>query len=195
MATEATIVPVPEVSPAPAPAASPEVTAVGEDQLLSPQQNQAQPVPPAEQPAQPETGEIIPKRKQGRPRGSRNRIDDFDGSPSRVPNIGDIQVAAEAVAVDYKLMAETTFDISISVAASALGPEWSPKDEQERQMVCVPMAAYFKSKQMKDLPPNLALALVVTAYAAPRFREPSTAGKMRLFWAWCKEQVNRFRSK
>lgn len=199
----------PEVAPvvappeSPAPATAPklnEAAIISEEDLLGNQTiiPEAQPIP-----ATPANGEVV-KPKMGRPPGSKNRHSKrrADGSfaassetESLIPNIGEIERVAELVPADYKLMAEATFDLTTGVAATALGPEWSPKSEDERSMVTVPLAVYMKYKGMQDIPPGMALALVCTAYAAPRLREPSTAGKLRIFWAWSKEQVRRLRSK
>lgn len=175
--------------PVPAPVASPvpvDATQIDEASLLTPA---PAPTVATETPLepQPEPG----KRKRGAPRGNRNAAK--NDSPSEVPNIGDIQAAAQVVTVDYKLMAEATFDLTTGVAATAIGPEWTARSAEEREMVCGPLARYFEYKQVKDLPPNLALALVVVAYSAPRLREPSTASKLRLLMAWTKEKLRGLR--
>lgn len=190
IAVEPTLTPTVEISTPSAQVLVADTVSVNEDQLLA--SSTPQPIPPKVEP----DAIVADKPKRGRPKGIRNapKNGEYD-SPSHVPNIGDIKIAAEAVVVDYKLMADATFDLTTGVLSSALGPEWQPKDADEKQMVCVPLARYFEYKQVKDLPPNLALALVVTAYAAPRFREPSTASKMRMFWAWTKEQIKRVRGK
>lgn len=170
-----------------------DAVAVGEDQLLSTPTAAALPPPLTADPG----GELPPetvKRKRGAPKGNKN-WQGGEQSQSNVPNIADLRAAAENVAVDYKLMSEATFDLSTGVMASTLGPEWNPKTEEERQMVCKPLARYFEWKKMKDLPPNLALALVCAAYSAPRLREPGTASKLRMLWAWCKDWVLRLRGK
>lgn len=170
-----------------------ETVVVGEADLLT-----SPPAPLAPTPDAP-PGDVSepPKRKRGRPFGSKNppKLTDETISPSSVPNIGDIETAAQAVTVNYQLMAEATFDVTTGVAASAIGPEWNAKNEDERQMVCKPLARYLEYKQVKDLPPNLALALVVVAYSAPRLREPGTASKLRMLWAWTKERLRALRSK
>lgn len=191
------VVPVAVPPESPAPATAPklnEAVIISEEDLLGNQ---------TIIPATPANGEVV-KPKMGRPPGSKNRHSKrrADGSfaassetESLIPNIGEIERVAELVPVDYKLMAEATFDLTTGVAATALGPEWSPKSEDERQLVTLPLAVYMKYKGMQDIPPGMALALVCTAYAAPRLREPSTAGKLRIFWAWSKEQFRRLRSK
>lgn len=172
---------------------------VGESDLLG----NVPPTPPAPANVPPETPK---KRGPGRPPGSKNkRPGNASGeapsntpelfneaeSVSQVPNIGDLQAAAEVVNVDYVLMADATFDMSAGILATTLGPEWNPKSPEERDMICKPLATYYKSKGVQDLPPGLMLTIVICAYAAPRMREPSTSSKLRVFWAWLKERVRR----
>lgn len=183
--------PVTPTTPAmPATAGLPEATIIAEERLLSEPvapSNGTAPVPPAVgangeavvNSADVESGE----RKK---RAYRRRQPD---SMSHVPNIADLEAAN--IAVDYKLMSEATFDLSVGVLSNSLGPEWQPKTPEERQSVCTALETYFKFKQVKDLPPGLALTIVVVAYSAPRLKEPSTSSKLRLAWTWIKVKILR----
>jgi hypothetical protein len=132
--------------------------------------------PPADTGATPD-GEPAPKRKRGRPPGSRTR-----------PSFDDIAAQVTKAAVDYPALAAITFDFSTGTLSNFLGPEWQPKSPEERQMVLGPLADYFKSKQIDDIPPGVLLLAVVGVYALPRFQAPSTSQKIKpaLSWVWSK---------
>lgn len=120
------------------------------------------------------------KRKRGRPPGVKNK-------PKA--DFSDVLQATEqpSAPVDYKSLAESTFDLTTHVLAGTLGEEWRPRNEQERQGVCVALEAYMRTKQMRDIPPGVMLTLVVVAYSTPRFTQPSTKMKLALAWQWFKE--------
>lgn len=128
------------------------------------------------------------KKRIGRPPGTKNK-------PKA--DFGDVEsiaaVAAEPVKppVDYAAMSGAVFDMATSTLGIALGPEWLAKSPEEKQMVCVPLQAYFASKQVEDLPPGLMLTFVLVAYSVPRMKEPPTAGKLRLGWQWLKSKLRR----
>jgi SAM-dependent MidA family methyltransferase len=114
--------------------------------------------------------------------------------PKTAPDFSDLTGTAQTpgiATVDYKAMSEMLFDMSTGVAATSLGQEWLPKSVEERQMVCKPLAAYMKSKEMKDLPPGVVLSFVVLAYSMPRFAQPSTKEKLVRGWFWLKSKLQR----
>lgn len=97
-------------------------------------------------------------------------------------------------AVDYDVMGGLMFDMVTNASSMMLGPEWQPNNPEERKLVVASVAAYLRSKEIKDIPPGMMLALVLTVYAAPRITKPSTAGKLRIGWAWLKEKFRRKKS-
>lgn len=99
-------------------------------------------------------------------------------------------------AVNYQVMAETTFDMSIFLMVTAIGPEWNPREYEvngnklnERSMVVEAMRKYYEAKQLPDLPPGVMLCLVLGSYSAARFAVPNTSSKLKLAWAWTKVKV------
>lgn len=122
------------------------------------------------------------KRGRGRPPGSKNKPQ----SPSTIADI----VTAEATP-NYGLMGEVVFDMSTNALAVGLGPEWLPKTPEERQLVSVSLGRYFETQKVKDIPPGMMLALVVTVYALPRLSQPSTSTKLKLGWTWLKSKFSR----
>lgn len=131
---------------------------------------------------------VAEPRKRGRPKGSKNTPKAAFGDVEQIA-----AVAAEPIKppVDYAAMSGAVFDMATSTLGIALGPEWLPKNPQEREMVCVPLQAYFSAKQVEDLPPGLMLTFVLVAYAVPRMKEPPTANKLRLGWQWLRSKLRR----
>lgn len=184
----------PQITPAPAadPVRPSATTAdiIGEDELLSPP-SQTPPIPPtaSSNPSLPmpapqaNNGQEPIKRGRGRPVGSKtvNRAPDF----SDVERINEVQV-------DYGLLAGSLFDMGTGTAATVFGPEWMPRDENERKMVVEALRVYLAAKQVKDIPPGLMLTVILVAYSAPRLNAPPTKAKLSMGWTWFKMRVSGF---
>jgi hypothetical protein len=76
-----------------------------------------------------------------------------------------------------------------SVAAMIGGEEWKPQkiekyglDEQES--LDESLADYFEAKEMEDIPPGVALVMVVVSYMAPRFMMPKTKSRLGRLKDW-----------
>lgn len=148
---------------------------------VSQEQNAPAPEPEQAPPAAPDFSDIT-----GQPSQTAQ-------SPQNGQTFPPLATQVEAV-VNYRALSEMTFDMATGIAAGVFGDEWKPREEAERQAVCVPLAAYLKSKNVTDIPPGVMLCVVVIAYSAPRLRAPSTAGKLKLAWEWVKAK-NPFRRK
>lgn len=122
------------------------------------------------------------------------------GKPGRKPGIPnkpkgpDFSDVTAAIAtpdkpVNYELMSGMLFDMSVGTMSMVFGPEWQPKDGNERGMMVTSLKAYLESKQVKDIPPGMLLAVVCIAYSAPRLRQPATADKLKIGWTWFKFKV------
>jgi hypothetical protein len=96
---------------------------------------------------------------------------------------------------DSQATAEVAFDTTAGVLTMVFGDEWQPRNKEERLVVVDSLAHYFKSKNIKDIPPGVAVLLVVTTYAALRFRAPSTSGKVKLWFQWVKSKWQSFRAR
>lgn len=95
-------------------------------------------------------------------------------------------IEPEKPPVDYKAMACAVFDMSTGLAAGSIGPEWKPSSPEEREMMVNPLAAYFQSREQKDIPPGLLLAMCFTAYCAPRVTHENTKTKLVNAYLWIK---------
>jgi hypothetical protein len=131
-------------------------------------------------PEVPPVAPVTPEEKPriGRPPGARNK-------PKLMPDAASVIPTAEKI-IDYSAMSAMIFDMSTGTLILTFGPEWKPRDENERNCVVGCLAAYLKSKDVQDIPPGMMLTIVCLAYAAPRLREPNTAGKIKGFFSWIK---------
>lgn len=137
-------------------------------------------IPPVDPVKPPETPpEPIKNRGRGRPLGAPNK--------PKAPDFSDITQGSGTV--DHAAMAAVVFDMSTSAAVVAIGEEWKPSNSAEREMVVSAIAAYFKSKDVKDVPPALMLSFVVLAYSLPRLTKPNTSNKLKLAWQWVKVKL------
>lgn len=99
-------------------------------------------------------------------------------------------------AIDYKLLAETTFDMGTGLLCMTIGPEWHPRilkqgdvEINERVAVVDALQKYFTAKQVQDLPPGLMLTFILASYAAPRFGVDNTKTKMQRAYLWGKSKL------
>lgn len=107
------------------------------------------------------------------------------GQPSDTPGEVPGALVAESTPIpvtDYKLLSEMIFDTGTNALSIGFGEEWKPRSELERDNVCISLAAYLKSKEVKDIPPGMMLTIVLVAYSAPRFQAPSTRDKIKIGW-------------
>lgn len=193
-----------DVEPAPVPASTVAPSTVVDLLVEDPPVNRLNGAPPApvisEPPVVCTCGKILPDGTvkpgtgphkklcpmRGKHAGDKQPAPPLQPSPSQV----NLEGAATSVTVaNYQLMGEAVFDMSISTLTLMLGPEWQPSKPDERTMVTVALAKYFETKKVEDIPPGLMLTLVITAYALPRFTQPSTKGKLVLGWLWFKSKI------
>jgi hypothetical protein len=161
-----------------------------------------------------------PKKKTGRPalpRDEKGRIIRDPAKPANMHNVRDdkghfiprpppkadfsdilgqgepqaAQPAFNGELVDYTKLAEITFSLSTGMLSGVFGPEWQPENEEERKFVVQPLAAYYRSKEVKDLPPGVLLAVVVSAYGIRRLPKPGTSTKLKLWWVWLTSKFKR----
>lgn len=92
---------------------------------------------------------------------------------------------------DYSFLAGMMFDTGAGVLTMTFGPEWQPRSPDEKNAVCVPLAAYLKTKNVVDLPPGVLLAIAILAYSAPRITAPTTKEKIKGFWLWIKSKIHK----
>jgi hypothetical protein len=111
-------------------------------------------------------------------------------NPSSVAGASSIgAIEPEKPPVDHLAIAGAVFDMTTGIAAGSIGPEWKPNAPDERDMVVKPLAAYFASRDQKDIPPGLLLAFCVTAYCATRITHPNTKSKLVNAYLWFKPKV------
>ena len=74
------------------------------------------------------------------------------------------------------------------------GDEWQPRKDDtigldERAALSGAFGDYFEAKEMTDIPPGVALTIVVSAYALPRFTMPQTKTRVQRFKEWAAGKI------
>lgn len=100
----------------------------------------------------------------------RNKSGSYRKKRGRKKGLDSADIAGQQVGV---MMAGIFFGVAQQIG----GDEWQPTPI-ERENIGVAAGVYANSKGIEDLPPGIALAIVVIAYAAPRFTKPQTRQKM-----------------
>ena len=142
------------------------------------------------------------KRGRGRPPGSKKKQPEISAAESPNNSKADFSdivddttpespLTAQQAATDYVALSNVTFDTAVAVLTMAFGPEWQPSSPEEKNAVVVCLENYYRTKQVKDIPPGVLLAVVCLSYAAPRVKHPNTAGKLKNAWLWFKIKILR----
>ena len=91
--------------------------------------------------------------------------------------------AQEEVRATGKVAAQILFTLGRTIG----GDDFIPRPEEDA-MISDAFAVYMQSKNMKDLPPGVALCVAIMAYVLPRFAQPAVAKKLDKakagFWVW-----------
>jgi len=115
---------------------------------------------------------VTPMKKRGRKAGSTSVIN----------NTSPLAVEQDKALV-FQKTGEVTGNFLISMSMMVGGEEFAPqKDDRlgidERLAINDAFASYFKETGKEDLPPNLALTMVLSAYFIPRFFMPQTKSRV-----------------
>ncbi len=112
-----------------------------------------------------------------------------DNPFAAVQAVGDAAALAVDQSKQFEVMGQMTFDVSTGALSTIFGPEWQPKNPDERLAVSQAFAEYYRIKGIKDLPPGWMLLAVCLAYSAPRLGHNNTRSKLVLAWQWTKVKV------
>jgi hypothetical protein len=93
------------------------------------------------------------------------------------PAAGDVDSAGDVDAQTPEAAADAMAALGFGVAAALLGPDWTPAADERSQIVDA-LTRYYRATGAIDLPPGVALAVAVGAYAVPRALLPSTRERM-----------------
>lgn len=105
-----------------------------------------------------------------------------------------IEPAQASLLPNYQQMAEMSFNMTTGLLSQVFGPEWQPRNDEEKGLVVKATADYFKSVQLPDIPPGYVLCFVCLAYAAPRLNQQPTKTKLQQGWLWFKSKFSRKKS-
>jgi hypothetical protein len=159
------------------------------------------------------------KKKRGRPPGSKTKkpenppqiISQIPGEPGTAPAPEGTEAlpgaengleaspeAPEAVPVDYRAQATMAVALTTGILSKVIGPEWEPENEKEMESVVIPLEAYFRTKQMPDLPPGWIVAIAIAGYSAKRLSAPATQSfvsrtkdRAKMVFLWLKNRLSK----
>ena len=84
---------------------------------------------------------------------------------------------------EYRIAAEAACAITYALGMTIGGDEWSPTTDEHAQLLPA-WETYLKTKQVRDVPPGLALTIAMLAYAGPRFSRPKTLSRLQKIKLW-----------
>lgn len=92
----------------------------------------------------------------------------------------------KAVRLGCDQTARAILGTTVGVMREFVGPEWDFTSQEEADGMRIALAAYIESKGGGEMSPEVALLLVTSGYAAPRFQHQNTRAKFAAFFgsAW-----------
>lgn len=115
-------------------------------------------------------------KKRGRPaKGETKAAVSVDsGIESR---IGGVSPGPAPEEIQSRALGVYSANLLISLGRSIGGEEWEPRKDEafdERENLEIAFGDYFAAKELKDIPPGIALSLAVSTYIGPRLFMPTT---------------------
>lgn len=137
-----------------------------------------------------ENGEIKKSKATGKPlkkRGRKPGASKIGGSGSGFDSGRTSEPQPEnAKAESYKKAGRVAAGAFISLNIMAFGEEFKPDDQAEIEGLRTGFADYFESQDITDLPPGMALVMVMGAYMVPRFTRPKAQARVLNIWGRAK---------
>lgn len=127
------------------------------------------------------------RKKPGRKPGQKYGTSETTSAPSsEAPAAPKSPQEKKAVRLGCDQTARAVLNMVVGGMRELVGPEWDFQSQEEADGMRIAVAAYIESKGGGEMSPELALFLVTTGYAAPRFKEPNTREKFGAFFgtAW-----------
>lgn len=79
--------------------------------------------------------------------------------------------------VNYKALGQVYAGLFFGGTSSIIGPEWLPRDNEEKKNVEGAFAVWAESTGASDLPPGITLVMVIASYSAARLQHENTRSK------------------
>lgn len=144
--------------------------------------------------------------KRGRKLGQHNAVKDFSVQKpalnlphNQQPINGGIS-PAEKIQINpedeqVKNAAEVSALSFYTIGTLALGDEWQPDgglNGSEHKNNTNVLYQYYKTKNIKDIPPSFALIICALGYSLKRFSKPSTKTRLKMFFLWANDKIKGF---
>jgi hypothetical protein len=129
----------------------------------------------------------------------RERLSSVQDNPNPLPPLPPppVPVAAPRKAsrpVDYENMGRMAAGFWFGLGENLLGPDWKPNSTEEQE---VPKAFtdVFRHYDIGDIPPGVALCLVLGVYTVGRLNKPTVRQRLTFGRAWFKEKIASWRKR
>ncbi len=129
-----------------------------------------------------------PRKKPGRKPGQKNGMKAgevaSDETPAAAGAVSPPKTPQEkkAVRLASDQTARAVLNTTVGVMCELVGPEWDFQNQGEADGMRIALAAYIEAKGGGELSPEVAMLLVTSGYALPRFRHPNTREKIGAFF-------------
>lgn len=128
-----------------------------------------------------------PRGKPGRPKkddAQRDRLNSVNPAPPRKPRP---TPPPAPMPTNYDGAATIAANAFFGVGIALLGEDWQPDVQaKEHENVRSAFKNYFVSAGISDIPPGIALAMTLGAYAMVRIPRPTVQTRMQKLWSWVK---------
>jgi hypothetical protein len=96
--------------------------------------------------------------------------------------------------VDYENLGGLAAHYWFTSGEVVFGEEWRPIDDEKRQIPAA-FTAYFRAKEIGDIPPGVALVLALSMYTTARIARPTVRERIAGFGGWIKGRWNKWRGR
>lgn len=134
-----------------------------------------------------------PKSTQDEADKQRARLRSVSAGKGLPQKVQTPEVNPALAVVNYQALGETAANLFFNIGTMALGEGWQPDNQGEALAVAGAFRDYFKSQQIKDIPPGLALTLVITSYSLSHAQKPTVKSRLQKVGAWFKEKAKSVR--
>lgn len=116
------------------------------------------------------------------------------GEPTEAASFAGVEQAAPSVPPAMKDEAEGAALMLVPTVDGVMQSVFSADialTDDDKKVITPVLAAYMRSKNMKDIPPGMALVMVAVAVYAPKFQKPTVKERIALIWLKLKNLTNK----
>ncbi len=129
-------------------------------------------------------------RKPGQTTAKTNAAQSVVGTPGPTPE--------QKAELNFNATGAACASIMFTLGQAFGGREWAPrvdKDLDENAMLTSAFTDYARAKDMRDIPPGVALSFAIIAYVGPRFTMPETKSRLQKGREWLYGKIANYKAK